>query len=144
MAAHTDSTIFNILHQNNTNGLQVFRGDSTGWITLQPHPGALVIVIGDLMHILSNGLYLNPLHRAVVNQTQHRLSIVYLHGPPSSVKIGPLPQLVDHNNPPLYRPITWSEYLGIKAQYFDKALTTISLKNEFMDAAADDDSVKID
>ncbi|KAL0463897.1 UNVERIFIED_CONTAM: Gibberellin 3-beta-dioxygenase 1 [Sesamum latifolium] len=37
MAAHTDSTILNILHQSNTNGLQVFRGDDTGWITLQPH-----------------------------------------------------------------------------------------------------------
>ncbi|KAL0397076.1 UNVERIFIED_CONTAM: Gibberellin 3-beta-dioxygenase 1 [Sesamum calycinum] len=82
MAAHTDSTILNILHQSNTNGLQVFRGDGSGWVTLQPHPGALVILIGDLMHILSNGLYLNPLHRAVVNQTRHRLSIVYLHGPP--------------------------------------------------------------
>ncbi|KAL0429817.1 UNVERIFIED_CONTAM: Gibberellin 3-beta-dioxygenase 1 [Sesamum radiatum] len=30
MAAHTDSTILNILHQSNTNGLQVFRGDGTG------------------------------------------------------------------------------------------------------------------
>ncbi|KAK4410580.1 Gibberellin 3-beta-dioxygenase 1 [Sesamum angolense] len=145
MAAHTDSTILNILHQSNTNGLQVFRGDGTGWITLQPHPGAFVILLGDLMHILSNGLYLNPIHRAIVNQTRHRLSIVYLHGPPPSVKIGPLPQLVDSNHPPLYRPITWNEYLGIKAQYFDKALTTISLRNGFMDADDDDDdSGKID
>ncbi|KAK4413893.1 Gibberellin 3-beta-dioxygenase 1 [Sesamum alatum] len=143
MAAHTDSTILNILHQSNTSGLQVFRGDNTGWTTVQPHPGALVILLGDLMHILSNGSYLNPLHRAFVNLTQHRLSMVYLHGPPSSVKISPLPQLVDHHNPPLYRPATWSEYLGIKAQYFDKALTTIRLRNEFMDTD-DDDSVKID
>ncbi|XP_011081703.1 gibberellin 3-beta-dioxygenase 1-like, partial [Sesamum indicum] len=141
MAAHTDSTILNILHQSNTSGLQVFRGDGIGWVTLQPHPGALIVVIGDLMHILSNGSYLNALHRAVVNQTQHRLSVVYLHGPPSSVKMGPLPQLVDSNHPPLYRPITWNEYLGIKAQYFDKALTTISLANGFMNAD-DDDSVK--
>ncbi|KAK4413895.1 Gibberellin 3-beta-dioxygenase 1 [Sesamum alatum] len=145
MAAHTDSTILNILHQSNTSGLQVLRGDNTGWITVQPYPGALVILLGDLMHILSNGSYLNPFHRAFVNQTQHRLSIVYLHGPPSSVKISPLLQLVSHHNPPLYRPVTWSEYLGIKAQYFDKALTTIRLRNEFIDAAVDDDdSVKID
>ncbi|KAK4410579.1 Gibberellin 3-beta-dioxygenase 1 [Sesamum angolense] len=143
MAAHTDSTILNILHQSNTSGLQVFRGDGSGWVTLQPHPGALVILIGDFMHILSNWLYLNPLHRAVVNQTRHRLSIVYLHGPPSSVKIGPLTQPVDHNFPPLYRPVTWSEYLGIKAQYFDKALSTISLRNGFLDAG-DENSVKID
>ncbi|KAL2234737.1 UNVERIFIED_CONTAM: Gibberellin 3-beta-dioxygenase 1 [Sesamum indicum] len=108
-----------------------------------PTPEPLVVMIGDLMHILSNGAYLNPLHRAVVNQTRQRFSIVYLHGPPSNVKIGLLQQLVDNDHPPLYRPITWSEYLGIKAQHFDKALTTISLRNGFMEGD-DDDSVKID
>ncbi|KAI3455379.1 hypothetical protein Pfo_012042 [Paulownia fortunei] len=145
LAAHTDSTILTILHQSNISGLQVLREGGNRWITVPPHPGALVIHVGDLMHILSNGLYPSVLHRAVVNRTRHRLSIAYLYGPPSSVKISPLPKLVDHFHPPLYRPITWSEYLGTKAKHFDKALTSVRLcapRNGFVDTN-DHNSVKV-
>ncbi|KAL3840926.1 hypothetical protein ACJIZ3_025517 [Penstemon smallii] len=136
LAAHTDSTILTILQQSNTSGLQVTREGAVGWITVPPHRGALVIHVGDLMHILSNGLYPSVLHRAVVNRTRHRLSVAYLYGPPSSVKISPLTKLVDNLHPPLYRPITWSEYLGTKAKHFDKALKSVRLcapRNGFVD-----------
>lgn len=144
LAPHTDSTILTILHQSNISGLQVLR-EGCGWITVPPHPGALVIHVGDLLHILSNGLYTNVRHRAVVNRIQHRLSLAYLYGPPSSVKISPLPKLVDQFHPPLYRPITWSEYLGTKAKHFDNALTSVrlcALRNGFIDTN-DQNSVKV-
>ena len=124
LAAHTDSTLLTILHQNSTSGLQVLR-EGTGWVTVPPVHGALVVNVGDLLHILSNGLYPSVLHRAVVNRTRHRLSIAYLYGPPSSVQISPLARLVGPGQPPLYRPVTWSEYLGTKAKYFDKALSSV-------------------
>ncbi|NP_001313067.1 gibberellin 3-beta-dioxygenase 1-like [Nicotiana tabacum] len=126
LAAHTDSTILTILHQNNTSGLQVFK-EGSGWVTVPPFPGALVVNVGDLLHILSNGLYPSVLHRAVVNRTRHRLSVAYLYGPPSRVKVSPLAKLVDQRHPPLYRAVTWSEYLGTKARHFDKALSSVRL-----------------
>lgn len=126
LAAHTDSTILTILHQNNTTGLQVYQ-EGNGWVTVPPIPGALVINVGDLLHILSNGSYPSVLHRAVVNRTQHRLSVAYLYGPPTGVKVSPLSKLVDQRHPPLYRAVTWSEYLGIKAKHFDKALSSVRL-----------------
>ncbi|XP_062089663.1 gibberellin 3-beta-dioxygenase 1-like [Humulus lupulus] len=126
LAAHTDSTLLTILHQNSTSGLQVLK-EGSGWITVPPVEGALVVNVGDLLHILSNGLYPSVLHRAVVNRTRHRLSIAYLYGPPSSVKISPLQRLVGPGRPPLYRPITWNEYLGTKAKHFNKALSSVRL-----------------
>ncbi|CAN4098370.1 unnamed protein product [Withania somnifera] len=126
LAAHTDSTLLTILHQNKTSGLQVYK-EGSGWVTVPPIPGALVVNVGDLLHILSNGSYPSVLHRAVVNRTQHRLSIAYLYGPPSGVRVSPLSKLVDHRHPPLYRAVTWSEYLGTKAKYFDKALSSVRL-----------------
>lgn len=126
LAAHTDSTLLTILYQNNTSGLQVAR-DGFGWVTVPPVPGALVVNIGDLLHILSNGSYPSVLHRAVVNRMQHRLSVAYLYGPPSSVQISPLSKLVDPTNPPLYRPVTWTEYLGTKAKHFNEALSSVRL-----------------
>ncbi|GMY34115.1 gibberellin 3 oxidase 1 [Fagus crenata] len=126
LAAHTDSTLLTILHQNNTRGLQVLR-EGTGWVTVEPLPGALVVNIGDLLHILSNGLYPSVLHRAVVNRTRYRLSFAYLYGPPDSVQISPISKLLGPSHPPLYRPVTWNEYLGTKAKHFNKALSSVRL-----------------
>ncbi|KAF3634781.1 Gibberellin 3-beta-dioxygenase 1 [Capsicum annuum] len=127
LAAHTDSTILTILHQNNTSGLQVYQEESSGWVTVPPIQGALVVNVGDLLHILSNGSYPSILHRAIVNRTQHRLSVAYLYGPPSGVRVSPLSKLVDQKHPPLYKAVTWSEYLGTKAKHFDKALSSVRL-----------------
>ncbi|KAF8400727.1 hypothetical protein HHK36_014027 [Tetracentron sinense] len=125
LAAHTDSTLLTVLYQNSTSGLQVFRDGS--WTTVPPLPGALVVNVGDLLDILSNGRYPSVLHRAVVNRTYHRLSIAYLYGPPMNVQISPLSRLVDTTNPPLYRTVTWTEYLGTKAKHFNKALSSVRL-----------------
>ncbi|OUZ99654.1 Oxoglutarate/iron-dependent dioxygenase [Macleaya cordata] len=125
LAAHTDSTLLTVLYQNSTSGLQVLRGGK--WITVPPITGALVVNVGDLLHILSNGRYTSVLHRAVVNRTYHRLSVAYLYGPPMNVQISPLSKLVNPRNPPLYRPVTWSEYLGTKAKHFNKALSSVRL-----------------
>ncbi|XP_028756185.1 gibberellin 3-beta-dioxygenase 1-like [Neltuma alba] len=126
LAAHTDSTILTILYQNAISGLQVFK-EGTGWVTVPPIPGGLVINVGDLLHILSNGLYPSVLHRVLVNRTRQRLSAAYLHGPPASVKISPHPKVVGPNRPPLYRPVTWHEYLGTKAKHFNEALSFVRL-----------------
>ncbi|CAN8233420.1 unnamed protein product [Cochlearia groenlandica] len=124
LAAHTDSTLLTILHQTNVGGLQVFREES-GWVTVEPVPGALVVNLGDLFHILSNGTMKSVVHRAIVNQTQSRMSIAYLWGGPAGeVEIRPLSKNV---GPSLYRPITWNEYLRIKYQVFDKAFDAIRL-----------------
>ncbi|GFY97006.1 gibberellin 3-oxidase 1 [Actinidia rufa] len=126
LAAHTDSTLLTILYQNNTSGLQVLR-EGIGWVTVPPVPGALVVNLGDLIHMLSNGLYQSVLHRVVVNRTRHRFSVAYLYGPPANVQISPLPKLVGPACPPLYRAITWAEYLGTKAKHFNKALSSVRL-----------------
>nr|AAN87570.1 gibberellin 3-oxidase [Spinacia oleracea] len=128
LAAHTDSTLLTILHQSNTTGLQVFR-ERSGWVTVPPISGGLVINIGDLLHILSNGRYPSVYHRAMVNRVQHRLSVAYLYGPASGVRVQPLPKLIDATHPPLYRPVTWSEYLGIKSEHLTKALSLIRINH---------------
>ncbi|PPS12318.1 hypothetical protein GOBAR_AA08326 [Gossypium barbadense] len=124
LAPHTDSTLLTILYQNSTSGLQVFK-EGAGWVAVPPVPGGLVINVGDLMHILSNGSYQSVLHRAMVNRSHHRLSSAYLFGPPSTVEISPHPKLVGPTHPPLYRPVTWNEYLHTKAKHFNKALSSV-------------------
>ncbi|XP_043723632.1 gibberellin 3-beta-dioxygenase 1-like [Telopea speciosissima] len=144
LAAHTDSTLLTVLYQNNTSGLQVLR-DGTCWVTVPPVTGGLVVNVGDLLHILSNGHYPSVLHRAVVNYTHHRLSIAYLYGPPMNVQISPFSKLVNPSQLPLYRSVTWTEYLRAKAKHFNKALSLVRLYtplNGFVDIN-DNSSVKV-
>ncbi|XP_057732094.1 gibberellin 3-beta-dioxygenase 1-like [Arachis stenosperma] len=126
LAPHTDSTLLTILYQNDVSGLQVLR-EGVGWVAVPPLPGGLVINMGDLFHILSNGSYPSVLHRVLVNRTRQRFSVAYLYGPPSNVHIRPHPKLIGPNRPALYRPVTWNEYLGTKAKYFNKALSSVQL-----------------
>lgn len=132
---HTDSTLLTILFQNKISGLQVLK-EGSGWVTVPPVPGGLVIHVGDLLHILSNGSYPSVVHRAVVNRNTPRFSMAWLQGPPEGVKVSPLQKLVDSSHPALYSAVTWSEYLRTKAKHFDKALSSVRVcvpKSELVD-----------
>ncbi|XP_059431642.1 gibberellin 3-beta-dioxygenase 3 [Corylus avellana] len=124
LAPHTDSSLLTLLHQSSTGGLQVLR-DNVGWVPVHPIAGALVVNTGDLMHILSNGQFKSAMHQVLVNETHHRISIAYFYGPPGDVNISPPTKLTNHKHPPLYRPVTWKEYLDAKAMHFNKALDLI-------------------
>ncbi|XP_019093397.1 PREDICTED: gibberellin 3-beta-dioxygenase 4-like [Camelina sativa] len=119
LAAHTDTTILTILHQSNTGGLQVFREES-GWINVEPSPGILVVNIGDLFHILSNGKIPSVVYRANFNHTRSRISIAYLWCGPAGndVEIKPIPKIIGPVGQSLYRSVTWKEYLQIKYKVF--------------------------
>lgn len=125
LPSHTDSSFITVLHQSNVTGLQVLGDGGIGWVPVHPVEGALVVNVGDLMHIISNGRFKSAQHRALVNNTRHRTSIAYFFGPPRDVKISPLMKLIDLDHPKIYQPVTWKEYLDIKATHFDKALELI-------------------
>lgn len=58
------------------------------------------------MQILSNGLYKAPEHRAVVNKSKERRSIVTFCYPDLSFKVGPAMELIELGSPPLYKTVT--------------------------------------
>ncbi|KAL6344900.1 hypothetical protein AAG906_006657 [Vitis piasezkii] len=129
LAPHTDSLLFTIVHQSHTSGLQILR-DGVGWITVFPLEGALVVNVGDLLHILSNGRYPSVLHRAVVNQAEHRISLAYFYGPPADSLISPLCNLVSSGQQvvaPRYRSVSVKEYVDLKEKHKEKALSLLRL-----------------
>ncbi|KAL4384365.1 hypothetical protein GQ457_15G008550 [Hibiscus cannabinus] len=67
------------------------------WVPVKHIPGALIVNVGDMIEILSNGEYKSIEHRAVVDPEKARLSIAALHYPIRGTPIGPLPDLVKAN-----------------------------------------------
>ncbi|KAL0323894.1 UNVERIFIED_CONTAM: Gibberellin 3-beta-dioxygenase 1 [Sesamum calycinum] len=117
LAPHTDSLLLTILHQNDINGLQIFQ-EGIGWTPVPPVPGALIVNIGDLMHIISNARFPTVCHRVVPNETRHRFSIACFYGPPADSVVAPLSKL----QIPRFRPVTVKEYISLKSKHLEEAL----------------------
>ncbi|MBA0868797.1 hypothetical protein Goshw_018923 [Gossypium schwendimanii] len=77
LSAHSDPVGLTILLQiNEMEGLQVKK--SGVWVPIRPLENAFVVNIGDIMEIVSNGVYPSIEHRATVNSVKERLSIALL------------------------------------------------------------------
>ncbi|GAB4844875.1 hypothetical protein Ancab_038267 [Ancistrocladus abbreviatus] len=105
---HTDMSALTILIPNDVPGLQIWKDDS--WVAVDYVPDALYIHIGDQIEILSNGKYRSILHRSVVNKERTRMSWAVFCCPPGEAEIGPLPQLLDEQNPAKYSTKTYAEF----------------------------------
>jgi len=63
VGAHKDSELLTLLLQDSNGGLQV--ETPRGWIDVTPRPGTLVVNIGELLELASNGYLRATLHRVV-------------------------------------------------------------------------------
>ncbi|KAK2662433.1 hypothetical protein Ddye_001007 [Dipteronia dyeriana] len=120
---HSDATGLTLLVQvNQVEGLQINKNGK--WVPIRPVPGALIVNIGDIIEIMSNGEYKSIEHRAVVNPEKERLSIAAFHSPNTTTMIGPSTDLVkDKEN---YKTIAHEEFMRqvINSKLDGKSLLT--------------------
>ncbi|XWS10267.1 hypothetical protein CRYUN_Cryun39dG0060900 [Craigia yunnanensis] len=84
------------------------------WVAIPPIPGALVINVGDMLQILSNGKYKSAEHRIRTINTKSRVSIPIFTIPKPTVKIAPLPQpqVVEKDGIARYREFVLADYMN--------------------------------
>ncbi|KAG6642270.1 protein SRG1-like isoform X2 [Carya illinoinensis] len=108
--AHSDAVGLTILLQvNEMEGLQV-RKDGM-WIPVKPLPNAFIVNIGDILEIMTNGIYRSIEHRATVNSEKERLSIATFLSPRLEGDFGPMPGLLNSESPALFKRIRLADYL---------------------------------
>ncbi|CAI9101233.1 OLC1v1038507C1 [Oldenlandia corymbosa var. corymbosa] len=106
---HSDYGYLTIILQSQQ-GLEIMDCDNR-WCRIPIQKGALVIQIGDQLEIMSNGQYRSPIHRATVNTESNRISIASLHSLALDRRVAPALELVNEQNPPLYRQGSFTEFL---------------------------------
>ncbi|CAI0437374.1 unnamed protein product [Linum tenue] len=74
-------------------------------------PCPFVVNVGDIVEIITNGVYRSIEHRATVNSEKERLSIASFHSPRFDGEIYPAPSLVTGESPALFRNVSVKEYL---------------------------------
>lgn len=88
--AHTDYGLLTLVNQDtHVCALQV-RNQSGDWIWAPPVPGAFVVNIGDMLKILSNGIYKPTLHRVINKNPRYRVSVPFFLEPNFDALIEPL------------------------------------------------------
>ncbi|KAI4333454.1 hypothetical protein L6164_018265 [Bauhinia variegata] len=119
LTPHSDAVGLTILLQvNEVEGLQVKKDGI--WVPVRPLSNAFILNIGDILEIITNGIYRSIEHRATVNSTKERLSIATFHMPRYEVEIGPAASLLTKQTPALFKRIRVKEYFeGLFARRLD-------------------------
>ncbi|KAI3877237.1 hypothetical protein MKX03_016041 [Papaver bracteatum] len=117
LKAHTDGGAITILLQDpEVRGLQVHKDDQ--WVSVPCMPGDLLVNMGDLLQIMSNGIFKSPLHRAVTNTEQTRISVAMFYLPHIDQEIEPVAALTDESNPRKYRRVKAKDFLEVFFQTY--------------------------
>lgn len=108
---HSDVSTLTILLQDEIGGLYVRDMDTMKWIYVPPISGSLVINVGDALQIISNGKYKSVEHRVRANGSNNRISVPIFVNPKPSDVIGPLVEVIESGEKPLYKHVVYSDYV---------------------------------
>ncbi|KAI3688262.1 hypothetical protein L1987_81973 [Smallanthus sonchifolius] len=115
---HSDVSTLTVLLQDDIGGLYVRNIDSMKWVNVPPVKGSLVINVGDALQIMSNGKYKSVEHRVITNGNDNRISAPIFVNPRPSDIIGPLAEVVENGEKPMYKHVLYSDYVK---HFFRKA-----------------------
>ncbi|CAN1189333.1 Protein SRG1 [Linum perenne] len=110
LTPHSDGTGLTILLQvNDVEGLQIKKDGK--WVPVKVLPNAFVVNVGDILEIITNGVYRSIEHRAMVNLEKKRMSIACFHSPRFDGEVAPAPSLVNgEDKPALFKSVTVREF----------------------------------
>lgn len=110
LSPHSDGGGLTLLLQDDeTVGLHVRKDNQ--WVPVQPIPYSLVVNIGDLVEVMTNGRYKSVEHRAITNAERARLSIALFYSAGMDAEVAPASKLVDEHHPCVYRKFKHEEYI---------------------------------
>ncbi|KAH6794339.1 hypothetical protein C2S52_004816 [Perilla frutescens var. hirtella] len=119
---HTDGTGITLLLQDRqVRGLQLLRDNQ--WFSVPIMPHALLVLVGDQLEIMSNGIFKSPMHRVVINSETERNSLAMFCSPDLAQEIEPVDQLVGDERPKLFNKVT--NYAGSFYHYYHQGRRAI-------------------
>ncbi|ESQ47087.1 hypothetical protein EUTSA_v10028311mg [Eutrema salsugineum] len=114
---HTDGSVITLLlPDKNVEGLQFLKDGN--WYKAPIIPDTILVTVGDVLQIMSNGVYKSPVHRVVTNREKERISVTTFCFPHADQVIQPVNGLVSETTPRLYLYKTIKNYAEIYFKYF--------------------------
>ncbi|MBY6144811.1 hypothetical protein KUW09_12205 [Mameliella alba] len=109
--AHTDWGVLTILLQDDVGGLEVRNADGV-WISAPPIDGTFVVNLGDMIPILTNGIYHSNMHRVLNNSSgRDRYSAPTFVDPDFETRIKCVPTCLPDSGAPKYPETTIGQHV---------------------------------
>ncbi|KAK8445614.1 hypothetical protein SEVIR_9G358300v4 [Setaria viridis] len=106
---HTDGLgLTLLLHVDDTPGLQIKKDGR--WYPVRPLPGAILINIGDVLDVLTNGAYTSVEHRVIPDAERGRTTVVFVEEGTVGEMVTPLPGLLKEQEP-RYKSLDIDDYI---------------------------------
>ncbi|KAK8532030.1 hypothetical protein V6N13_131379 [Hibiscus sabdariffa] len=80
------------------------------WITVNPVPDSLIVMVGDQIQVMSNAIYTSVEHRVIANSAKDGVSLAMFFNPKSDLVIKPAEELVSEERPAVYDGMTFDQY----------------------------------
>jgi isopenicillin N synthase-like dioxygenase len=109
VSAHTDFEVFTLMHQDAL-GLQVRALNSTAWEDAPIVDDALLVIVGDVLERMTNGVLQATPHR-VLPKPYERYAIIRFNAFAADTIIEPMPEFCSESHPAAYSPTTMSEIM---------------------------------
>ncbi|KAK4368255.1 hypothetical protein RND71_012047 [Anisodus tanguticus] len=111
---YTDSGFLTILQDDeNVGGLEVMK-KSGEFVAVDPRPNTLLVTLGDIGRVWSNGRFYTVKHRVICKEAKIRVSIASFLLGPRDTAVEPPPELVDTEHPRVYVPFTFNDYRKLR------------------------------
>jgi isopenicillin N synthase-like dioxygenase len=92
VGSHADYGFVTLLLQDDVGGLEVQPPGTTGWIPVEPLPGALVVNLGEMLEVATEGYLAATIHRVQAPPPGvDRYSVPFFWSPRLDAVIGPVP-----------------------------------------------------
>ncbi|KAJ4851663.1 hypothetical protein Tsubulata_014487 [Turnera subulata] len=112
---HADGSGYTIVLQDDV-GLQIQKDGQ--WFTLPIVPESLLVLMGDQMEIMSNGMFRSPVHRVLTNSERARVSVAIFYAPDPEKEIGPEEGLINEERPRIFKKV--KDYANIHWGYYQQ------------------------
>ncbi|KAM7264174.1 hypothetical protein ACFE04_001857 [Oxalis oulophora] len=115
--AHTDYGLLTLVNQDDgITALQV-RNLSGEWVSAPPIPGTFVCNIGDMLKILTNGLYESTFHRVINCSPKYRVSVAYFYETNFDAAVEPLDICKQKTGGTKFKKAIYGEHLVSKVKH---------------------------
>ncbi|XP_054780189.1 probable 2-oxoglutarate-dependent dioxygenase AOP1.2 [Prosopis cineraria] len=114
LIAHTDSSYFTILHQNNVAGLEA-KLRTGEWVNIDPLPSKFLFLAGDALKVWSNDRIPPLEHKVMMTEDKERYSIGLFSY--NSKMMETEEGLVDEDHPLRYKAFNHYEYIKLRNKF---------------------------
>ncbi|OMP00229.1 Isopenicillin N synthase [Corchorus olitorius] len=126
--AHYDPGWVTLLYQNEVNGLEI-QTKHGEWISVKPSPDSFIVMTGDSLSVWLNGRLPSPKHRVMMVAGNNTRYCVGLFADPKGGYQVKIPEeLVDEQNPFMFKPFDYEEFLELYASQYAKGNLSYGLK----------------